>query len=156
MILEKIAKSFPVLLLGLSLVLLPAGIAGRACWGAPAGVSAEGAGSERNPFAYPQRIMKELASLPKSGDGKTPAAAKTPQMEYALSGILWTDKGGVASINRRIVQEGEMLDGYRVFRIDRNKVVLKKEGEEMVLNLFQSPVVITEPRDHQPPTKKKF
>jgi hypothetical protein len=95
-------------------------------------------------------------ALTKAADGKTPAAAKVPQKEYALSGILWTEKGGVASINRRILQEGEMLDEYRVFRIERNKVILRKEGEEIVLNLFQSPVVITEDREPRSPKKKKF
>jgi hypothetical protein len=126
-----------------------------AAQGAPAGSGpVEADISERNPFAYPPRILKEMAQKP-SGGGKTPAGAKESPKEYALSGILWTEKGGVASINRRIVREGEMLDEYRVFKIDRNKVVLKKEGEEIVLNLFQSPVVITE-HEHRSINKRKF
>jgi hypothetical protein len=150
-----IIKPFLTLMLSWSLSFLPAGFIVRDAWGGPAGGSPDAAGPDRNPFAYPSRIAKEMAS-PKTGDGKTPAGAKESHKEYALSGILWTDRGGVASINRRIVQEGEMLDEYRVSRIDRNKVTLRKEGEEIVLNLFQSPVVIMEHQEHRSPTPKKI
>ena len=148
-------KSVPAILLILTLSWLP-GWPGQALWVAQAGnVPAAAESPDRNPFSYPPRILKEMALKP-GGDGKTPATAKPPQKEYALTGILWTDRGGVASINQHILQEGEKLDDYRVFRIDRNRVILKKEGEEIVLNLFQSPVVISEQREPRSTQKKKF
>ena len=108
----------------------------------------------RNPFSYPAKILKELA-LAKKPDGKPGAEAPPAAKIYTLSGILWTERGGVASINHRILREGETLDDYKVTRIDQNKVILKKEGEEIVLNLFQSPVVITEHRESLSLKKKK-
>jgi hypothetical protein len=100
----------------------------------------------RNPFAYPAKILKEMALAKKPG-GKPGAEASTTGMIYTLSGILWTDRGGVASINQRILREGETLDEYKVTRIEPGRVVLKKKDEEIVLNLFQSPVVITRHED---------
>ena len=94
-------------------------------------------------------------SLAKKPDGKPGTEARPAAKVYTLSGILWTERGGVASINRRILREGETLDEYRVTRIDRDKVILKKEGEEVVLNLLQSPVVITEHRESLSFKKKK-
>jgi hypothetical protein len=100
----------------------------------------------RNPFAYPAKILKEMA-LAKKPEGKPGAEAPATAMIYTLSGILWTERGGVASINQRILREGDTLDEYKVTRIEPGKVVLKKRDEEMVLNLFQSPVVITRHED---------
>ena len=86
-------------------------------------------------------------ALAKKPEGKPGAEAPTTAKIYTLSGILWTERGGVASINQRILREGETLDEYKVTRIEPGKVVLKKSDEEMVLNLFQSPVVITRHED---------
>jgi hypothetical protein len=135
--------------LGLGLLLTFGG--GAALAAPPEGSPATG----KNPFAYPPRILKEMAAG-KAPGGKEVSGPKSPQREYSLSGVLWTEKGGVASINRRILREGEMLDEYRVARIEPNKVILKKEGEEIVLNLFQSPVVITEHREQRSTKKKSF
>jgi hypothetical protein len=107
----------------------------------------------RNPFAYPAKILKEMA-LAKKPEGKPGAEAPATAQTYTLTGILWTERGGVASINQRILREGESLDDYRVTRIESGKVVLKKNDEELVLNLFQSPMVITR-HDDQFPIKRK-
>jgi hypothetical protein len=108
----------------------------------------------RNPFAYPAKILKEMA-LVKKPEGKPGAEAPTPAKMYTLSGILWTEKGGVASINQRILREGDTLDEYQVTRIEPGKVVLKKSDEEMVLTLFQSPVAITRHEDRFQVKKKR-
>jgi hypothetical protein len=108
----------------------------------------------RNPFAYPAKILKEMA-LAKKPEGKPGAEAPAAAKIYTLSGILWTDRGGVASINQRILREGETLDEYKVTRIEPGKVILKKSDEEMVLNLFQSPVVITRHEDRSQFRRRK-
>ncbi len=109
----------------------------------------------RDPFAYPAKILKEMA-LAKKPEGKPGAEAPAAAKVYTLSGILWTERGGVASINQRILREGETLDEYKVTRIEPGKVVLKKTDEEIVLNLFQSPVVITRHEDRfQVKSKRK-
>ena len=108
----------------------------------------------RNPFAYPAKILKEMA-LAKKPEGKPGAEAPTAAKIYTLSGILWTERGGVASINQRILREGETLDEYKVTRIEPGKVILKKMGEEIVLSLFQSPVVITRHEDRSQFRRRK-
>lgn len=110
----------------------------------------------RNPFAYPAKILKEM-TVAKKPEGKPGAEAPAAAKVYTLSGILWTERGGVASINQRILREGETLDEYKVTRIEPGKVVLKKTDEEIVLNLFQSPVGITrhEDRSQSGPKKNK-
>jgi hypothetical protein len=60
----------------------------------------------------------------------------------------------VAAINQKIVKEGELVQEYRVARIERDRVVLKKEKEEVVLPLAQSPLVIR-PSDSQSNLLKK-
>jgi hypothetical protein len=108
----------------------------------------------RNPFAYPAKILKEMA-LTKKPEGKPGAEAPTTAKMYTLSGILWTERGGVASINQRILREGETLDEYKVTRIEPGKVVLRKSDEEIILNLFQSPVVITRHEDNFQSKRKR-
>ena len=109
----------------------------------------------RNPFAYPAKILKEMA-LAKKPEGKAGAEAPAAAKVYTLSGILWTERGGVASINQRILREGETLDEYKVTRIEPGKVVLKKSDEELILNLYQSPVVVTRQEDRaQSKSKRK-
>jgi hypothetical protein len=123
-------------------------------WAAPEEtVDRSPAPGARNPFAYPAKILKEM-TLSKKPDGKPGSAAPTAAKVYTLSGVLWTEKGGVASINQQILREGETLDEYRVNRIEPGRVVLKKADEEIVLNLFQSPVVIT-PHDDRFQFKRK-
>ena len=95
-------------------------------------------------------------ALARAGDGKETAVVKAPPKVFSLTGILWTEKGGVASINQLILREGESLEGYRVTRIEKNKVVLKKEDEEIVLNLYQSPVAVTQHPVNPSPRKEKF
>ena len=108
----------------------------------------------RNPFAYPAKILTEMA-LAKKPEGKPGAEAPAAAKIYTLSGILWTERGGVASINQRILREGETLDEYKVTRIEPGKVILKKMDEEIVLSLFQSPVVITRHEDRFPIKRRR-
>jgi hypothetical protein len=123
-------------------------------WAAPEQtVDKSPAPGARNPFAYPAKILKEMA-LAKKPEGKPGSEAPTAAKIYTLSGILWTEKGGVASINKQILREGETLDEYRVTRIEPGRVVLKKADEEIVLNLFQSPVGIN-PHDDRFQFKRK-
>ncbi len=94
-------------------------------------------------------------ALAKKPEGKPGAEAPATAKTYTLTGILWTERGGVASINQRILREGETLDEYRVTRIETGKVVLKKSDEELILNLFQSPVAITRHEDQFQSKRKR-
>jgi hypothetical protein len=119
-----------------------------------------GFSQERDPFSYPPDIVKALqmkrALEAKGGvpGGEGALQTPSPALSFKLSGILWTERGRVAAINQKIVKEGELLQEYRVARIERDRVILKKEKEEVVLPLAQSPLVI-KPSDSQSNHLKK-
>jgi type II secretory pathway component PulC len=115
-------------------------------------------GAERNPFAYPPRVAQTLILQKRAAERGnppgTPDGSSQPATVFILNGILWTDRGGVASINQKIFREGESLEGYKIVKIERQKVILKKEGEEIRLHLAQSPLEV-KTHDPQPLSKKK-
>jgi len=114
--------------------------------------------TERDPFAYSpkvaQTLMLQRRAAEKGIQPGTPDGSSQPAGAFALNGILWTEKGGVASINQKILREGESLEGYKITKIERQKVILKKEGEEIRLHLAQSPLEV-KTHDPQPLSKKK-
>ncbi|MDP2941102.1 MAG: general secretion pathway protein GspB [Candidatus Omnitrophota bacterium] len=54
----------------------------------------------------------------------------------AVEGIIY-DKNGVsyAIVNAEVVRIGDFIGGYQVLRIEKNKVILVKEGEPLELEL---------------------
>lgn len=115
-------------------------------------------GAERNPFAYPPKVAQSLMLQRRAAERGiapgSPDGSPQPVVAFTLNGILWTEKGGVASINQKIFREGESLEGYKIITIERQKVILKKEGEEIRLHLAQSPLEV-KTHDPQPLSKKK-
>lgn len=115
-------------------------------------------GAERNPFTYPPKVAQTLILQKRAAERGnppgTPDGSSQPAAAFTLNGILWTEKGGVASINQKIFREGESLEGYKIIKIERQKVILKKEGEEISLHLAQSPLEV-KTHDPQPLSKKK-
>ena len=57
------------------------------------------------------------------------------KMYWFLGGILYSDNNPAAVINKRVVCKGDVIDGARVVEINRNDVVLEKDGENIVLGL---------------------
>lgn len=55
--------------------------------------------------------------------------------DLILQAISYQGSNTVALINDNIVQVGEMVAGYRVLKIDKNKVTLKNDSETKVLTL---------------------
>jgi hypothetical protein len=83
---------------------------------------------KRDPFAgrFPASEPEISAS-----NGANPQAGPLP----LLQAISIEPKGAYAVVNRRVVQEGESLDGYLVEKIHAEKVWLKHPGGRMVLRL---------------------
>ena len=52
-----------------------------------------------------------------------------------LRGVSWSGDTGFAIINRDIVGEGESIHGYEVVKINKNSVLLKRNEEEILLQL---------------------
>lgn len=55
--------------------------------------------------------------------------------EMMLEGIVSDGQGGVAIINGKVLEQGKAIGGYEVFRIEKDKVILLKDGQESVLRL---------------------
>ena len=55
--------------------------------------------------------------------------------EMSLEGLISDEGGRVAIINGNIVEQGKMIGLYTVERIDADRVILLKDGQESVLQL---------------------
>jgi len=51
----------------------------------------------------------------------------------ALKGIAWKGKTPMALIGDEIVKEGDTIGEYKVISIQKNRVVLTKDGKELIL-----------------------
>ncbi len=81
----------------------------------------------KDPFYLPPR--KEI---PKNVPAKK---EESPREEFSLSGIIYSNDKAVAIINGRILRKGELINGYTITEIFRDKVVLSGKGEEVVLGV---------------------
>lgn len=52
-----------------------------------------------------------------------------------VNGIIWTEKIPVAMLNNDIVQQGENWRDFRVYRIEKDKVILKWENRKFEIFL---------------------
>ncbi len=55
--------------------------------------------------------------------------------ELTLKGILWSERKPVALINMQAVNEGESVSGYVVVDIQKDKVILRKDGKDYEFKL---------------------
>ncbi len=63
------------------------------------------------------------------------AAVGGADVKLTLRGISWADKGSVALINNDVVAEGEHIHGYKVVKIAKDGVTLKRNDTEIFLQL---------------------
>jgi hypothetical protein len=68
-------------------------------------------------------------------DGSSTAQAKEVVRPLRLSMVLMSDSHRVAILNGQSVGVGESVDGHRVLRIDRNKVVVSRKGKVKEIHL---------------------
>ncbi len=64
-----------------------------------------------------------------------PAAVVSPVGSWKVSSILVSSERRVATINGRTVQEGELIDGARVVRIEPTTVRLRSGQQELSIHL---------------------
>ncbi len=90
----------------------------------------------RDPFEFPPgvelRVAEEEESL------KAVKAVEPPVKK--VTAILITDSRKVASINHKVVAEGDLIDGERVLEIKPDRVILQKGGRKQVIMLDESPI----------------
>jgi hypothetical protein len=56
-----------------------------------------------------------------------------PLLGLVISAIVLREGIGMAMVNNRLIRQGDTLRGYQVVRIQRTGIVLKNNGEEVVL-----------------------
>ena len=79
----------------------------------------------------PQQPAGAAASSVESTNVK--AAQTAP--EFVLNGIMYLEGSPRAIINDSMVEEGEMVNGARVVKIDKKNVLLEYNGAEIILGL---------------------
>ena len=55
-----------------------------------------------------------------------------------LKGIIYSEAGSVAIIGDEVFKENDIIDDYRVMKITRKKVILKKDKDVIVLKLEEN------------------
>ncbi len=84
----------------------------------------------------PQDSIRDPFVLPTPGGPDTSGASGTSE-SLSLSGIVLRPDSSccLAVINRRLVEEGDVVSGYKVAYIGLDHVVLEQQGEKFVLRL---------------------
>ncbi|MCG2714474.1 MAG: hypothetical protein L6308_06535 [Candidatus Omnitrophica bacterium] len=75
--------------------------------------------------------VKEIKTIPPISvvtPGPTLEENKTPQANFVLSGIFFSDNDSYALVNNKIVRENDSVDGARVKTITANTVELDSGG----------------------------
>jgi hypothetical protein len=62
-------------------------------------------------------------------------ASGPTNVTLTLRGISWSGESGVALINNDVLAEGEYVHGYKVSKIVKNGVMLRRDGREIFLQL---------------------
>ncbi len=94
----------------------------------------------RDPFA-PMVVITENKTLSHQSGGSSPSMQKkrqAPLQRFALKAIAFETQQRSAVINRSVVYEGEMIEGYQVVSIERQGVWLKRQGRKHLLT-FETP-----------------
>jgi hypothetical protein len=59
----------------------------------------------------------------------------TPSNHFTLKAISYSQRNYMAIINNRILKVGDLIGGYRVLRIETNRVILGKGDKSEILKL---------------------
>ncbi|MBL7176173.1 MAG: hypothetical protein ISS66_10155 [Desulfobacteraceae bacterium] len=90
----------------------------------------------RDPFEFPTGVELRVAE---EGESLKPVKAVEPPVKK-VTAILITDSRKVASINHKVVAEGDLIDGERVLEIEHDRVILQKGGRKQVIMLDESSI----------------
>ena len=85
-----------------------------------------------DPFAMPQEMARMLDERKASASGGESLAAAD---ELTLKGIFIEADGRAAFVNDRVVQPGDVIEGYEIVRIEDRLIVVRRDGREAILAL---------------------
>ncbi|MBI5604631.1 MAG: hypothetical protein HY879_14925 [Deltaproteobacteria bacterium] len=94
---------------------------------------AEGAGMERNPFAFPPGVQKG-AMVKKEGSGPEKTAQESAPL-LQVTTILISGRTKVAAINGALLRIGDEVSGYRITEIEERQVTLSRGKEKRVVKI---------------------
>lgn len=79
--------------------------------------------------------LKGWGSDPFRARNKKTANKKAPKKVWKLSGIVFNDFNPLAIINGKSIGVGDMIDGAKVVKIERKKVVIEYAGNSISLSV---------------------
>lgn len=90
---------------------------------------------ERNPFALPKGIhtLKELEDMARKSEEGDSTKDGVKRNELKVSGIFLGKKERTAIVGGILVREGDLVGAEQVFEINREGVVLEKDGNRRTL-----------------------
>jgi hypothetical protein len=90
---------------------------------------------ERNPFALPKGIhtLKELEDMARKSEEGASTKDGVKRSELKVSGIFLGNRERTAIVGGILVREGDLVGAEQVFEINREGVVLEKEGNKRTL-----------------------
>ena len=91
------------------------------------------------PTAAPARAATPAAPPSAGSAGEATSyvrkASLADGVEIRLGGIAWSDVTPLAYLNGKLLGVGESVAGWRVARIERERVRLERGGEKLTLSL---------------------
>jgi len=85
-------------------------------------------------FVYPDEADRDPFESLLSSDGTVNLRLMQKSSNLKLSGIIYAeDDKGVAVINNFLVKKGDFVGKYKVVMVLKDKVILNKDGEEVIL-----------------------
>ncbi len=99
---------------------------------AMAGLAPAAEPPQKNPFAKPA-FMNFVEDAPAALQSDQPAEALSLKATLVAEGRAFANIGGV------VLAPGEEHAGYRLLSVSEGKAVLERNGERVVLMLFQEP-----------------
>jgi hypothetical protein len=84
-------------------------------------------------FRYDSHGARDPFSPPSRGGSEIVKTRKEVQLEGSVFDPL---EGSVAIVNGQMIREGDLVDGFRLVKLEENKASFEREGEifEVVLN----------------------
>ena len=106
------------------------------------GFSAGGAVDAFSPSAAWLAADKPAAAAQASGNAPGLSAGERFARDHHLGGVMVYAKGGSAMIDRRAVEVGQAIDGYRLMEVTQRRVVLQTNEDERVEVALVGPISV--------------
>ncbi len=92
---------------------------------------------DKKPFIYPDDVFRDPFEALVSKNGDINIKLIKQRGRLYLNGIVYDETSSGSSfalINNNLVKAGDFIGRYKVKKIERYKVILEKEGKQVILN----------------------